>query len=302
MRINQLPVLLTAALALSACAQPGPQFAPYRYAQPPQIVAAPAPMAPAPGPVVYTAQPSAPVYAPPVYQAPAPVAQSYSVAPSTRVAKAPPPRGFFAVGVPSSGGPYMRAPAPVYRAPVVAPPPVAAPRNCGPGGCPTSQSVASYPVVTPQQPYALDAGDRLRITVFGQDGLTNSYTVDAAGNVTMPLIGTVPARGLTPEQLNISVTERLKQGYIREPKVAIEVEAYRPFFIHGEVANPGQYAYVANMTVENAIAIAGGFSPRADRSKVAVTRTAGGLTNRAAVGLAYPLRPGDTIRVGERWF
>jgi protein involved in polysaccharide export with SLBB domain len=307
MRTNQLLVLLTAALALSACAQRGPQFAPYRYTQMPQAV--PAPMTAARGPVVYTAPPSAPVYAqpaPPVYQAPvaapAPVAQSYSIAPSPRVTKAPPSRGFFAVGVPSAGGPYMRAPAPVYRPPVVAPPPVAAPRNCAPGGCPTSQSVAAYPVVTPQQPYTLDAGDRLRITVFGQDGLTNSYTVDASGNVTIPLVGTIPARGLTTEQLAYTLTERLKQGYIREPKVAIEVEAYRPFFIHGEVANPGQYAYVANMTVENAIAIAGGFSPRADRSKVAVTRTAGGLTNRAAVGLAYPLRPGDTIRVGERWF
>ena len=299
MRTNQLLVLLTAAAALGACAQRGPQFAPYQYVQAPQVVAAPVPVQAAPGPVVYTAPPSAPVYAqpaPPVYQAPiaAPVAQGYPVAASTRIAKAPPPRGFFAVG-----GPYMRAPAP---APVYRPPVVAAPRNCGPLGCPTSQSVAAYPTITPQQPYTLDAGDRLRITVFGQDGLTNSYTVDAAGNITVPLIGTVPARGLTPEQINHSVTERMKQGYIREPKVAVEVEAYRPFFIHGEVANPGQYAYVANMTVENAIAIAGGFSPRADRSKVSVTRTAGGMTNRAAVGLAYPLRPGDTLRVGERWF
>jgi polysaccharide biosynthesis/export protein len=84
--------------------------------------------------------------------------------------------------------------------------------------------------------------------------------------------------------------------------VAIEVEAYRPFFIHGEVAAPGQYAYVANLTVENAIAIAGGFGPRADRSKVTLSRTINGQTTRATVPLSYPLRPGDTLRIGERWF
>jgi len=120
--------------------------------------------------------------------------------------------------------------------------------------------------------------------------------------VTLPLVGTLPARGLTTAQLAYTLTERLKQGYIREPKVAIEVEAYRPFFIHGEVANPGQYAYVPNMTVENAIAVAGGFGPRADRGTVTLSRTVGGQTTRANVGLTFPLRPGDTLRIGERWF
>jgi polysaccharide export outer membrane protein len=181
-------------------------------------------------------------------------------------------------------------PAVVYAAPA---------RACSAPGC-SAASYAVYPAA--EQPYLLDAGDRLRITVFGQDGLTNSYSVDAAGNITMPLVGSIRARGLTTAQLSRVVSERLKQGYIREPKVAIEVEAYRPFFIHGEVATPGQYAYVANMTVETAIAIAGGFGPRADRSKVTVSRTIGGQTIRANVPLTYPLRPGDTLRVGERWF
>jgi polysaccharide export outer membrane protein len=180
-----------------------------------------------------------------------------------------------------------------------APPPViaAAPP------APAASYAAAYPApMSMEQPYLLDAGDRLRITVFGQEGLTNAYAVDAAGNITMPLVGTVPARGQTTAQLSYALTERLKQGYIREPKVAIEVEAYRPFFIHGEIANPGQYAYVANMTVENAVAIAGGFGPRADRGKVTLSRTTGGHTMRANVGLNYPMRPGDTLRIGERWF
>jgi polysaccharide export outer membrane protein len=150
--------------------------------------------------------------------------------------------------------------------------------------------------------YSLDAGDRLRIVVFGQDGISNTYLVDAGGNVNLPLIGTVPARGTSPQQLARLITEKLKQGYVREPHVTVEVEAYRPFFILGEVTNPGQYAYVANMTAETAIAIAGGFSPRASKSKVEITRNSSGQQVHGDVPLTYPLRPGDTIVVKERWF
>jgi len=186
-----------------------------------------------------------------------------------------------------------------YAAPAVETAPAEASYSCAAPGCEAVSVVAYQPG---EAPYLLDAGDRLRITVFGQDGLTNSYAVDAGGFVTLPLIGSVRARGLTTAQLSRAISERLKQGYIREPKVAIEVEAYRPFFIHGEVASPGQYAYVANMTVENAIAIAGGFGPRADRSRVELARTVNGATTRASVGLSFPMRPGDTLRIGERWF
>ena len=199
---------------------------------------------------------------------------------------------------------------PLFRRPAASSPPISAdPMPARPPMLrrPVARRVATlFPVglfaASFEQPYLLDAGDRLRITVFGQDGLTNSYAVDAAGNITMPLVGSIAARGRTPAQLSRALTERLKQGYIREPKVAIEVEAYRPFFIYGEVLTPGQYAYVANMTVEKAIAIAGGFGPRADRSKVTVSRTIGGQTTRTSVPLTYPLRPGDTLRIDERWF
>jgi polysaccharide biosynthesis/export protein len=150
--------------------------------------------------------------------------------------------------------------------------------------------------------YRLDAGDRLRIVVFGQEGLTNSYAVDAGGAITMPLIGAVHARGLTPAELAGAITAKLRGGYIREPYVAAEVEAYRPFFILGEVAAPGQYPYVPNMTVESAVAIAGGFSPRAQKTSVDLTRTDRNGPMRASVPLGTQLRPGDTIVVGERWF
>jgi polysaccharide export outer membrane protein len=151
-------------------------------------------------------------------------------------------------------------------------------------------------------PYTLDSGDRLRIVVFGQDGLSNSYVVGASGNIDMPLIGPVAARAATTDGLAKRIAERLRQGFIREPHVAVEVEAYRPFFILGEVTQPGQYPYVANMTIETAVAIAGGFSPRAFRQTVILNRVVDGQQVRAQVPVTYPLRPGDTVNVQERWF
>lgn len=150
--------------------------------------------------------------------------------------------------------------------------------------------------------YKLDAGDKLRVVVYGQEGLTNSYAIDAGGSITMPLIGRVPARGQTPAGLAASITGRLRNGYIREPSVAVEIEAYRPFFILGEVAAPGQYPYVPNMSVESAVAIAGGFSPRAKRDEVTLTHTTLDGSYRAVVPLGTPINPGDTVLVSERWF
>ncbi|WP_439395438.1 polysaccharide biosynthesis/export family protein [Bradyrhizobium sp. PMVTL-01] len=150
--------------------------------------------------------------------------------------------------------------------------------------------------------YHLDAGDKLRVVVYGQEGLTNSYAIDAGGSITMPLIGAVPARGRTTAGLAGEIAARLRNGYIREPSVAVEIDTYRPFFILGEVSAPGQYPYVPNMTVESAVAIAGGFSPRAKRDVVTVTHSENGGAMRAVVPLGTPLAPGDTVFVGERWF
>ena len=150
--------------------------------------------------------------------------------------------------------------------------------------------------------YHLDAGDRLRVVVYGQEGLTNTYAIDAGGSITMPLIGAVPARGRTPARLAADITAKLRNGFIREPSVAVEIEAYRPFFILGEVAAPGQYPYVPNMTVESAVAIAGGFSPRARRDRVTLTHTDASGSSRFVVPLGTAISPGDTVLVGERWF
>jgi polysaccharide export outer membrane protein len=173
----------------------------------------------------------------------------------------------------------------------------------GAAGGPYVAAPYGYASAAPYEPaYTLDSGDKLRIVVFGQDGITNSYMVDAGGNVNLPLIGAIPARGYSTAQLTQAISERLKQGYVREPHVSVEVEAYRPFFILGEVTTPGQYPYVANMTAETAIAIAGGFAPRANKSKVEITRNMPGQQMHGDVPLTFTLRPGDTIVVKERWF
>jgi len=168
---------------------------------------------------------------------------------------------------------------------------------------PTAVAYAAAPMPAAyDSAYRLNAGDKLRVVVYGQEGLTNTYAIDAGGSITMPLIGLVPARGRTPAGLAAEITGKLRHGYIRDPSVAVEIEAYRPFFILGEVAAPGQYPYVPNMSVESAVAIAGGFSPRAQRDRVTLTHTDSSGSMRVAVPLGTALSPGDTVLVGERWF
>ena len=154
----------------------------------------------------------------------------------------------------------------------------------------------------PNEPYTLGSGDRLRIIVFGQDALSNSYSVDGSGHISMPLIGPVEAAGLTTAALERSVEARLRDGFLREPRVSVEVEAYRPFFVLGEVTTAGQYPFINGMTVEDAIAIAGGFSPRADKSSAELTRVINGVPVGATVPMIQPMQPGDTVIIRERFF
>ena len=168
---------------------------------------------------------------------------------------------------------------------------------------PTPVAYAAAPVPAAHDTsYKLGAGDKLRVVVYGPEGLTNSYAIDAGGSITMPLIGAVSARGRTPAGLAAVITAKLRNGYIRDPSVAVEIESYRPFFILGEVAAPGQYPYVPNMSVESAVAIAGGFSPRARRDTVTLTHSDSSGSMRVVVPLGTAISPGDTVLVGERWF
>ncbi|MCD2181265.1 MULTISPECIES: polysaccharide biosynthesis/export family protein [unclassified Rhizobium] len=152
------------------------------------------------------------------------------------------------------------------------------------------------------QPYRLDSGDRLRVTVFEQQSLSNTYLVDQAGYIAFPLVGSVPARGKTIQEMESIIAGKLRQGYLRDPDVSIEVANYRSIYLMGEVGQAGQYSYVAGMTVQNAIAVAGGFSPRANQSNVDVTRKVNGRIITGRISISEPILAGDTIYVRERLF
>jgi polysaccharide export outer membrane protein len=170
------------------------------------------------------------------------------------------------------------------------------------GGCFAPRYTGAILEATPKEPYTLATGDKLRIIVFGQESLSNIYTVDGSGRITMPLIGAVVVGGETTQRATSAIEAKLKAGYVREPKVTVEIETYRPFFILGEVTNSGQFQYVSGMTVQTAVAIAGGFAPRAERSYAELTRRSKGEIVVAEVPVEFPVRPGDTIVIKERWF
>lgn len=152
------------------------------------------------------------------------------------------------------------------------------------------------------QPYRLGAGDRVRVTVFEQEGLTNTYSVDQSGYLAFPLIGNIPARGHTVQEMEGALAAGLRQGYLRDPDVSVEVDRYRPIFVMGEVGSAGQYSYVPGLTAQKAIAIAGGFTPRASQANVDITRDINGKVITGRVLTSDPVLPGDTIYVRERLF
>ena len=151
-------------------------------------------------------------------------------------------------------------------------------------------------------PYVLGEGDKVRVTVFDQEGLTNTYAIDQSGFIAFPLVGAVPARGLTSQQLEGKIAGALQGGFVRNPDVTVEIDTYRPIFIMGEVGASGQYAYVPGMTVQKAIAVAGGFNARANQNDVDVTRQINGKLLTGRVVISEPVLPGDTVYIRERLF
>lgn len=151
--------------------------------------------------------------------------------------------------------------------------------------------------------YVLDAGDEVRVVVYEVDNLPLTYKLDASGQISLPMAGVVGARGKTVQQLERTIAGRLKDRFIKDPKVAVQVVAYRPFFVLGEVKNAGQYPFINGLTVEAAVAVAGGYTERAYLSEARVVRPGpGGTSIVSYVPGGYPVRPGDTIYVAERWF
>jgi len=150
--------------------------------------------------------------------------------------------------------------------------------------------------------YELDTGDKLRITVFGQTDLSGDFAVDAGGNVSLPMIQPVRARGQTVAGLQKALVAELGKTLLRNPNVSIEIVEFRPFFILGEVQRAGQYPYINGMTVQSAVAVAGGFSYRANSNRVRITRKQGESLIEMDANTSTLIRPGDTILVKERYF
>ena len=162
--------------------------------------------------------------------------------------------------------------------------------------------LASTAPTPDEMAYLLDSGDRVRVFVYGQPNLTRTYPVDGEGFISMPLIGSVKARALTTYDLGATIATMLGTDYVRDPQVAVEVVGYRPVFIIGEVRNAGQFAFQPGMTVETAVAVAGGYTPRADQQTFEITRTVDGAPMQIEVSPYERVRPGDTVRINERFF
>ncbi len=162
---------------------------------------------------------------------------------------------------------------------------------------------AKYQPASSYRPYTVGQGDRLQVRVFGEPTLTGEYAVDGSGVISMPLLRSVSVAGLTTRQVERTIASRLRQKFLRNPNVSVEIRTFRPFFILGEVTRSGQYPYVDGMDVQTAVAIAGGYTARARRSKVKVTRKYSNGTSRTLIlRKTAVLMPGDTILVEERFF
>jgi polysaccharide export outer membrane protein len=145
--------------------------------------------------------------------------------------------------------------------------------------------------------YALDAGDVVKVSVYGDETISRSYRVDDTGHLAFPLIGPVLVKGMSTEQAAAAIATKLANGYMRSPNVTAEVDTYRPFYISGAVGNSGQFPYVPGMTVRAAVSTAGGFSDGAPHSRVTLYRTQGGEMVKSRVDIDFPIFAGDTIVV-----
>jgi len=150
--------------------------------------------------------------------------------------------------------------------------------------------------------YKLGPRDRIRLSTFGESDLTGEFEVSGSGMVDVPLIGEVRAAGLTTDQFASAVVAALKNGYLVNPQVSVQVLNYRPFYIMGELAKPGEYPYTSSLTVLNAVATAGGFTYRADTKHVYIKRADDTVERRYDLTTETAVAPGDTIRIGERHF
>jgi len=164
-----------------------------------------------------------------------------------------------------------------------------------------SSNVGEQLAATPIQ-LRLAPGDKLRVTVFGEDRLSGEYQIDNAGSLSLPLAGTIQGAGLTKSELEEAITRELKSQYLRNPKVTVDVVSFRPFYVLGEVQKPGEYQFRSGLNVLSAIAIAGGPTYRANTSKVMIQRSASTEMTEHEQSPTVLVMPGDVVRVPERFF
>lgn len=166
------------------------------------------------------------------------------------------------------------------------------------GACSTARTVP----LAGQNDYKLGIGDKVRVNVYNQDKLSGDFTVETTGNISLPLVESIPAAGLTTAELEQSIKEALQPEYLNDPKVSIEILNYRNVYVLGEVEEPGKYEYVPNMTLLQAVATANGYTPRASEGGATVTRHVKGALVVFDVDETTMLKPGDTVVINRRWF
>ena len=173
----------------------------------------------------------------------------------------------------------------------------------GIAGCASSAPArAAEEVVRVLPQYHLGADDKIRVITFGEESLSGEFMISGSGKVAMPLIGEVQAAGLTVSEFQQKVEGALKEGYLKDPRVSVEVLTYRPFYILGEVQKPGEYPYSNGLTVLNAVATANGFTYRANTKRVFIKRADSTAEEKYPLNSQTPVAPGDTIRIAERYF
>jgi protein involved in polysaccharide export with SLBB domain len=180
-------------------------------------------------------------------------------------------------------------------------------------GLTSCANVDSLGVATPEEQKALisDAattspnlqpGEKIRVTVFGEDRLSGEYEIDPGGNISLPLAGTIKAAGLSQHELEVALTKKFQGEYLRDPKVTVQVANFRPFYILGEVAKPGEYPFKGGLNVLSAVALAGGSTYRASRSSVMIQHAGESGFKEYPLSPTIPIIPGDLVRVPERYF
>ena len=165
-----------------------------------------------------------------------------------------------------------------------------------------SGAVAAEEAASVPDDYRLATGDRLRVSVYGHDDLSGEFEVDGNGQLSLPLIQDMDAANKTLNELEADITNELQPDYLKNPRVSVEVLSYRPFYIVGEVNEPGSYPYVSGMTVINGVALAGGFTYRAQKTRIKIIRDRTASKDEIEASADTTVLPGDVIEIGERFF